>query len=156
MARYSGYGVIGLAMVLLGVLILIPFLKQMFPQIENFNNPLYKDTRLYNMLINRPTSEPKCNIVRRCFPGMVCHNYNKALHTSVGVSFGDPQQNGVCIRSGSEFMSDVVRVNNKVVSIYSDYLSSMQPMRDVKKEMQQQQVNNKGGTAWMNRDFLRT
>ena len=154
MARYSGYGVIGLAMVLLGVLILIPFLKQIFPQIENFND-LYKDTRLYNMLINRPTSEPKCNIVRRCPQGMNCHLYNKALYTSVGVNFGDPQRNGVCVRTNSELMSDVERVNNKVGSIYNNYLASMQPMRDVKKEMQQQ-VNNKGGTAWYNSNFQMT
>jgi hypothetical protein len=47
MARSVGYGVIGLAMVLLGVLIVVPFLKSTFPQyydsftssMDGFRNP---------------------------------------------------------------------------------------------------------------------
>jgi len=40
MARSVGYGVIGLAMVLLGILIVVPFLKRTFPQYyDGFRNP---------------------------------------------------------------------------------------------------------------------
>lgn len=164
MARYSGYGVIGLAMVLLGVLILIPFLKQIFPQIENFND-LYKDTRLYNMLINRRSSEPRCNIVRRCPQGTVCISYNSSLADSVGVNFGDPQRNGVCLKTPpkSPYIEEqtYIKLKEEVKSIYNNYLASMQPMRDVKKELQarQEQVNSTrkgGGTAWYNSNFQMT
>jgi hypothetical protein len=159
MARYSGYGVIGLAMVLLGVLILIPFLKQMFPQIENFNNPPYKDPRLYNMLVNRYTREPKCSIVKRCpDPRLYCKSYNEVLRVHRGIDFGDPQRNGVCLKDNVRMDSaPYITLSEDVVKIYNNYLSTM-PMRDVKKEMQEQKaiVNNKGGTNWMNSNFQMT
>ena len=36
MARSVGYGVVGLAMVLLGILIIVPFLKRVFPQLDGY------------------------------------------------------------------------------------------------------------------------
>ena len=38
MARSVGYGVVGLAMVLLGILIIVPFLKRVFPQLDGYVN----------------------------------------------------------------------------------------------------------------------
>ena len=148
MARYSGYGVIGLAMVLLGVLILIPFLKQIFPQIENFNNPLYKDTRLYNALVNRNPGAPKCNIVRRCPQGTFCVSYNDVLDSTLGITFGDPQKNGVCLNNSARSSPFYRKLSEEVLSIFKDF----ERMRDRKKEIQQQQevLNKKGRQPWYN------
>jgi hypothetical protein len=51
MARKVGFGMFGLAAVFLAILILVPFLKNMFPQFyEGFQNPMGQNARIQRLL----------------------------------------------------------------------------------------------------------
>jgi hypothetical protein len=89
---------------------------------------------------------------------MYCKSYNEVLRVHRGIDFGDPQRNGVCLKDNVRMNSaPYITLSEEVVKIYNNYLSTM-PMRDVKKEIQEQKaiVNNKGGTNWMNSNFQMT
>jgi hypothetical protein len=74
MARKVGLGMFGLAIVLLAVLIIVPFLKRTFPQFyEGFQNTLSDDARV-QMLLARGQADSAHNacIGVTCPEGQFC------------------------------------------------------------------------------------
>lgn len=72
-ASYTGFGIIGLALVLLGVLIVVPFLKRTFPQYyDGFSNPV-SDMRVQQLLSSgqAESAHPDC-IGVTCAEGQFC------------------------------------------------------------------------------------
>lgn len=87
MAKSAGLGLLGLAAVLLGVLIVVPFLKRRFPQYyEGFQTP-ETDMRLAALMASgqADSAHPDC-VGMTCPEGQFCQN-NKCIRIFPGPGY---------------------------------------------------------------------